>query len=107
MEEEEIAVLVCSEADHDHPPFADNVFGPCECGTEIMWRPYNDRAELRKLCFGCALRLAEEANASGEIVVLGEPSEQGKAELYERVSQSQLERLMGEVKQVFGVKDSE
>lgn len=58
-------IVVC--APKDQPAyFADDSFATCEaCGTEIRHRPHIP-AHARKVCIGCAVKVAETAAASGK-----------------------------------------
>lgn len=100
-ETKEIAVLVCADARRDDPPFADNCYGKCEgCQQEIMWRPYNN-GDYKRLCFDCALKLAEEAKANGEPVEVKGPTPETKRELGERYSQQKMEDAVAMAKRIF------
>ncbi len=63
MTEEPEELYLCANADFESP-FDDNVEGHCECGQAIIWRPHAPK-HMKKVCFKCAAKVAEEVEAQG------------------------------------------
>ena len=67
----DVAVLMCMDADYDSP-FTDNVYAKCGdggdgtmgCGKAIIHRPHVPKGAI-KLCGDCAMKGAMEAKAKG------------------------------------------
>lgn len=103
--EEIIGVLVCAPADRVDPPFADSLYGHCRCGQEIMFRPRNDRADLLKLCYVCAIREADAAKEQGEPIEVAALSDEQFGELEGKgFGRHEIERVLRETATSLGGK---